>query len=278
MEYLKGLFIVICVFLVGMTSWAVYQQNNTIQTASNTAQPNFQVHTTQAASQKSIPQNALRIQVEGVLYEGFRVDLTRHQMAFFYQNPQGQPFRNFGELKRYLDSRSVKLQFATNAGMFNPKFEPNGLYVEEGKELFPLNLKKGQGNFYMQPNGVFFITSYGTANIIPSTDYAQVRSVVRFATQSGPLLLIKGVINPKFKADSPNKYIRSGVGLVDKEHLVCIISRQAVNLYEFARIFKQKFGCKEALYLDGAISKMYIPAIQSYESDGIFGAIIAIIQ
>ena len=139
--------------------------------------------------------NAIRMQVNGVLYEGFRVDLKKHKLAFFYKNQKGQNLKNLGGLKNYLEDQSFKVQFATNAGMFTPKFEPNGLYVENGKELYALNLKKGKGNFYLAPNGVFFITRYGSANIIPSKDYPNISHLVRYATQSGPMLVHQGKIN-----------------------------------------------------------------------------------
>lgn len=36
------------------------------------------------------------------------------------------------------------------------------------------------------------------------------------------------------------------------------MSSQPVNFYDFAMYFKSK-GCKNALYLDGFVSKMYYP-------------------
>ena len=222
--------------------------------------------------------HAIRMQVNGVLYEGFRVDLQKHKLAFFYKNQKGQNLKNLGGLKNYLENQSLKIQFATNAGMFNPKFEPNGLYVENGKELYALNLEKGKGNFYLAPNGVFFITRYGSANIIPSKDYPNISHLVSYATQSGPMLVHQGKINTKFNPNSKHKFTRSGVGLIDKEHLIFVISRKAISLYEFASLFKDHLQCKQALYLDGAISKIYAPSLKRYEIKGNFGAMIAVIQ
>jgi uncharacterized protein YigE (DUF2233 family) len=52
---------------------------------------------------------------------------------------------------------SMGLAAHTNAGMFDPKLKPVGLYVEEGQELVHVNTKPGKGNFHMKPNGIFYI-------------------------------------------------------------------------------------------------------------------------
>jgi uncharacterized protein YigE (DUF2233 family) len=44
-----------------------------------------------------------------------------------------------------------------NAGMYHEDFSPVGLYVEDGKEIAPLNTADAPGNFFMKPNGVFFV-------------------------------------------------------------------------------------------------------------------------
>lgn len=41
-------------------------------------------------------------------------------------------------------------------------------------------------------------------------------------------------------------------------------------------MFKDKLHCKDALYLDGAISKMYLPELGRYDLGGDFGAIIGV--
>jgi uncharacterized protein YigE (DUF2233 family) len=40
-------------------------------------------------------------------------------------------------------------------------------------------------------------------------------------------------------------------------------------------LFQQVLHCRQALFLDGAISRMYLPAIQRHEQGGAFGAMIA---
>ena len=86
----------------------------------------------------------------------------------------------------------------------------------------------------------------------------------RLATQSGPLMLRKGVIHPAFRVNSPNKRLRNAVGVrkQDGQILFAMSDREdAVNgrvtSHQFTRFF-QHLGCEDALYLDGDISNMLV--------------------
>ena len=48
-----------------------------------------------------------------------------------------------------------------------------------------------------------------------------------------------------------------------------------INFYEFANYFKQ-LNCKNALYLDGFVSRTYLPEKNWEQLDGNFGVIIAV--
>lgn len=52
------------------------------------------------------------------------------------------------------------------------------------------------------------------------------------------------------------------------------ISKKKINFYNFAEYLK-KLGCKNALYLDGVVSRTYIPTKNWVQTDGQFGVIIA---
>jgi uncharacterized protein YigE (DUF2233 family) len=85
------------------------------------------------------------------------------------------------------------------------------------------------------------------------------------------MMVINGVINDKFVNGSKNLNIRSGVGISNDGNVVFAISNEEVNFYDFAAFFKDKLGCDNVLYLDGAISKMYLPEIGRDELGGSFG-------
>lgn len=142
----------------------------------------------------------------------------------------------------------------TNAGIFEPDFTPTGLLVSGGSELHPLQSKSGKGNFYLQPNGVFAITDQG-ARVMETSEYDA--KGVREATQSGPLLVHRGTLHPKFTEGSENRALRSGVGVRDPQTVLLVISRDDVNLWTFASLFRDELKCNDALYLDGVISALW---------------------
>jgi uncharacterized protein YigE (DUF2233 family) len=151
----------------------------------------------------------------------------------------------------------VEGSLRTNAGIFEPDFTPTGLLVADGVEVHPLETRAGAGNFYLLPNGVFSLGRKGAA-VRETSEY--VGDGVRFATQSGPLLLRNGVLHPKFVEDSANRLLRSGVGVRDGGRtVVFVISREPVNLWTFATLFRDELGCADALYLDGVISALWAP-------------------
>jgi uncharacterized protein YigE (DUF2233 family) len=55
------------------------------------------------------------------------------------------------------------------------------------------------------------------------------------------------------------------------------MSKKEINFYEFANYFKKKW-CKNALYLDGFVSRTYLPEKNWIQTDGNFGVIIGVTQ
>ncbi len=151
---------------------------------------------------------------------------------------------------------SDKLIFATNAGMFTPEYRPAGLYIENGIEKQPLNTRsEGYGNFHLQPNGVFWLKD-GTAHVSTTPEYARLKPAPALATQSGPMLVISGTINPKFDADGQSRYVRNGIGVTADGKIAVVISEEPVSFGAFARLFRDALNCPNALYLDGSVSRL----------------------
>jgi len=171
----------------------------------------------------------------------------------------GVPYRSFGALETYLGPRAGDIAFAMNAGMFDERGRPIGLYVEDGRELHRINLREGGGNFHLLPNGVFLVRKSGKAEVVPSHSY-QPSSDIRFATQSGPMLVIDGKIHPKFDPDGESRNIRNGVGIGRDGTLLFVISQDPVSFGKLARFFRDALGARNALYFDGAVSSLWDPA------------------
>ena len=201
----------------------------------------------------------------------------------FYWKSSGEHIKNISKLKAVLENQNSKLIFATNGGMFDEKLSPIGLFIENGELIKPLNTKvlkseeKGTlPNFYLEPNGVFYITQEEKAGVCKTTEYPNVTNI-KFATQSGPMLVIDGEINKIFDPNSLNFNIRNGVGILPNNELVFAISMNKVSFYDFARYFKEQ-GCSNALFLDGYVSKAFIPKQGIEQIEGELGVLIGITE
>jgi uncharacterized protein YigE (DUF2233 family) len=215
---------------------------------------------------------------KGNVFDVFIVDIRKSPIRIYYEDPTGNRFTTFQRVKEYVEGNNQQLLFATNGGMFSPNGSPVGLLIVDAKETRALNLSDGSdGNFYLKPNGVFGLTNK-EAFVVEASQFPSYREKekVVFATQSGPMLLVDGKVHPKFRPASSNFNIRSGVGIMASNQVVFAISEKDVNLYDFAIMFQQQFKCKNALYLDGFISRMYLPALDRYDLEGEFGSIIAV--
>lgn len=211
-------------------------------------------------------------------YDCYIVDIKKSDIQFYWKDDKNKPLLSLNNLAVLTESRQKVLVFATNAGMYLSNHAPQGLFIQNGKSLVPIDRRKEEyGNFYMQPNGVFLIDSSNVAKILKTDQFDDnMAKKVKFATQSGPMVVESGKVNQKFKINSNNLNIRSGVGIIDSDHVVFVISNQQVNFYDFANVFKEEFNCSDALYLDGAISEMYLPELGRFEDGGNFGPIIGI--
>lgn len=207
-----------------------------------------------------------------------RAAYAGHTYSFCIINPKkadlniaNKPIKNtnhgFKALHDYLNKRKKTLAFAMNAGMYKPNRQPVGLLIANGRSYSNLNSRKGKGNFFMQPNGVFGVRDDGSAFIYTTRSYANMRlsaNTVWAATQSGPIMVLNGKINPKFTYKSENIHFRNAVGVRSDGKVIFAISEQRVNFYEFSSFLK-KLLCVDALYLDGTVSRMYLPALNKYQ-------------
>jgi len=203
------------------------------------------------------------------------VDHDESNLEFFLMDKESRSnFYSFEKVESQLKKENKILKFAMNGGMFNPEYQPVGLYIENGKTLAPLNIDEDQeGNFYLLPNGIYGISN-DNKPFVKTTRNFDDNSNVKFATQSGPMLLIDGKIHPKFKKGSENLNIRNGVGILPNGKSLFAISTTEINFYDFALYFKEQ-GCENALFLDGFVSKMYLPEEGEDDLGGEFGVIIA---
>jgi uncharacterized protein YigE (DUF2233 family) len=191
-----------------------------------------------------------------VRYTVCTIDLARYDVRLFWKGPDGLPYASFGRLKDAPAGRNLAM--AMNAGMYDPDLSPVGLYVEDGRKFKDANTANGPGNIHLKPNGVFYVAG-SRAGVMETGAYLRARPRATLATQSGPMLVIGGKLHPRFSDEGPSRKLRNGVGVRDGNVVVFAISEGPVSFGAFARLFRDRLSCRDALFLDGSVSSLYAP-------------------
>lgn len=207
-------------------------------------------------------------------FVSFTANPMTQNIQLYWKDDKGNELNSLANLKKHVESKKQQLQFGCNGGMYAMDHSPVGLYIENGKKIKSLNTKSGRGNFYLMPNGVFYLTKDHKAFVCETSQFKETSSI-QWATQSGPMLVIDGKIHSAFKQGSTNLNIRNGVGILPDGKVLFVMSKEPINLYDFASYFLEK-GCKQALYLDGAVSRAFLPEKKWEQLDGDFGVMIGV--
>lgn len=230
-----------------------------------------------AAAQEGLPESGCApVDHAGNRYAVCVIDLRQSDLRLFWQDDAGTPYRSFAAIEIALAAEGAELGVAMNAGMFDADYAPIGLYVEDGATLVDANTNQGYGNFHLLPNGVFY-WSGDTAGIMETNLFLAERPLTDYATQSGPMLLIDGEVHPRFLPDSDSFKIRNGVGILDEHRVAFAIAEQPVTFWDFALMFRDALGSRNALYLDGSVSSLRAPEL-GRPGGGRFGPILAVVE
>ena len=221
------------------------------------------------------PLNCFGVEFQGKAVSVCKADVRNNALRVFLRDDNGELLGSLDAASRFAASQGERLQFAMNAGMYQPDFTPVGLLVIDGREVSSLNLNDGEGNFFLKPNGVFLLGPSGV-RIVPAERYPQLTEPVKLATQSGPLLLIGGKVHPKLDPYSTSRLIRNGVGVQGRNQAVFAISEQPMSLYEFAMLFRDRLQCSDALYLDGTVSSLLSVELHRNDRRAPLGPIIGV--
>lgn len=217
------------------------------------------------------------MQIAGKRATVCRVNVRKERLRLFLRDEAGQPIKRFDRLTTLLQARGTKLVFAMNAGMYHADFSPVGLFVSDGQQISPLNTARGDGNFFLKPNGVFVVTET-EARVVEASEYPKVGGKVLLATQSGPLLVQGGRLHPAFNAASESRLYRNGVGVPSPDMAIFVNSEDPVNFHEFATFFRDKLHCPDALFLDGTINSLYSTELKRNDFRMDLGPIIGIVE
>jgi uncharacterized protein YigE (DUF2233 family) len=201
----------------------------------------------------------------------------RHDdIRLFWSGDDGRPYGSLAALSTALKAKGETLMFAMNAGMFKEDQSPVGLYVENREKLHDADTRYGSTNFHMKPNGVFWVGDR-VAGVTETSRYLANPPPARFATQSGPMLLIDGKIHPKIKPNGTSTKIRNGVGACDGGAVVFAIADEPVTFDKFARLFRDGLSCQNALFLDGSVSSLYAPDLNRDDELSPIGPMVGVV-
>ena len=203
-------------------------------------------------------------------------DPTHDDIRLFWKGADDRPYGSLAALADALKARGERLAFAMNAGMFTEEQSPVGLYVENRAQLHSADTRGGESNFHMKPNGVFWVGE-GTAGVTETSRYLADPPPARYATQSGPMLVVDGQIHPKIRPNGASLKIRNGVGACGKSGIVFAIAEEPVTFDSFARLFRDGIGCPNALFLDGSVSSLYAPELQRDDEIERIGPIVGVV-
>lgn len=224
---------------------------------------------------------------QGNDYTVCRFDPSASDIRLFLKDDNGEVLGSFDAVNAQLAKDGQTLAFAMNAGMYHKDRSPVGGYGEKAKQISPNNTNAGPRNFHMLPNGVFWIKEtredyveprevYFDAFVGSTKSFEEGAHFVRDYTQSGPMLVIDGKLHPKFKAGSTSRKIRNGVGKSGNE-LIFVKSEVPVNFHDFASLYKDHLEAKNALYLDGTISRLFAPNLNRNDFGAKMGPIVGVV-
>ncbi|KPP89006.1 MAG: putative periplasmic protein [Rhodobacteraceae bacterium HLUCCA08] len=199
------------------------------------------------------------------------VDLARERIETFLRDDYGRILGSFEAVER---AAGGPVLMAMNAGMYHADRSPVGLYVEDGATEQRLIESAGPGNFGLLPNGVFCVAADGV-RIVETRAFAASERRCDFASQSGPMLVLDGALHPRLIPGGSSRHIRNGVGAGDGR-VVFAISNQPVNFHDFATLFRDALGLDDALYFDGKVSRLHVPALGRSDIGLQMGPIVAV--
>ena len=231
-----------------------------------------------SANASDRPDNCKAMEHMGGRYTVCSFDPAQSNIRLYqWDHVAGKPYGSFEALSSALWRQHSFVTFAMNGGMYHRDLSPVGLHIENGVEVSQISTAGGWGNFHMQPNGVFFVDGK-SAGVLETSAYLNANRKPEFATQSGPMLVIDGKLHPRFLPESDSLNTRNGVGVSSDGMVHFAISETAVRFYDFATLFRDRLNAPNALYLDGSISSVDIPAANRRDRWYPMGPIIAVVE
>lgn len=202
------------------------------------------------------------------------------QRITVHLSPEGKdkPYRSLRALASTLDADTRgQVAFAMNGGMYDGEGQPIGYYVEDAVRQHLLNRNEGAGNFHLLPNGIFFGDAEGRWRVYDTDRFAdEVTQRPQFATQSGPMLVIRGELHPQIDPNGASYKTRNAVGVDARGRALFVISETPVSFGRLARFYRDVLKVDNALFLDGSVSQLWEPVSGRMDSGPELGPLILV--
>ena len=92
------------------------------------------------------------------------------------------------------------------------------------------------------------------------------------------MLLIDGALHPRIAENGESLQVRNAVGVGLDGNAWFAISDEPVSFGRFARLFRDRLACPDALYLDGAVSRLWDPVSRRLDGGPPIGPIVVALQ
>jgi uncharacterized protein YigE (DUF2233 family) len=229
------------------------------------------------AADKPAPPPCAKATFEGDAFTLCRYDPRADELRLVWSGKHG-PVGSLPALAAGLGKDASRVLFAMNAGMYHPDLSPVGLFVEAWDVRSPLNQASGKGNFFLAPNGVFWVDPTGAAHLDETAAYAARNPQPMWATQSGPLLVRSGALHPAISPNGASLAVRNAVGVQAGGGVWFVISDRPVSLGRLARFLRDELKCPDVLYLDGAVSSLWAPALKRMDRRTGLGTFVLVLR
>jgi uncharacterized protein YigE (DUF2233 family) len=208
---------------------------------------------------------------EGTGFTVCAYDPARQRLSLVAGGPDSLP-----ALQVFLGPAARRVDFALNAGMYQPDRSPVGLFVAGGRAVAPLNRADGDGNFFLKPNGVFWTDAAGAPHLDETEAFATCAPAAAWATQSGPLIVRGGALHPAIAENGTSLTVRDAVGVAGGRALF-VVSDAPVSFGRLARFMRDGLGCPDALYLDGHVASLWAPALRRQDGRTGLGTFVVVL-
>ncbi|MCS6039244.1 phosphodiester glycosidase family protein [Klebsiella pneumoniae subsp. pneumoniae] len=134
--------------------------------------------------------------------QSYRVDAQKERIAMYWQDRHGKASGSLRSLLAGIDGDG-RVQMAMNGGIYDKAYAPLGAVYRRRQTADAGKPLRRRRELFIRPGGVFLVEN-GRAKIVPLPAYKP-SPAIRYAVQSGPMLIENGAINWRLKPSASSQ-------------------------------------------------------------------------